>query len=52
MLFRFIADATNTSKAIPYSPPTAYEFPDQKSKRMKHLIHKCDITTNDSDLQL
>jgi hypothetical protein len=42
--------------AIPYSPPTAYEFPDQKRKRkvseMKRLIHKFNITTNDPGLQL
>jgi transposase len=43
-------------KAIPYSPPTTYEFLDQKRKRkvieMKRLIHKFNITTNDLGLQL
>ena len=43
-------------KAIPYSPPTIYEFLDQKRKRkvaeMKRLIHKFNITTNDLGLQL
>lgn len=43
-------------KAIPYSPPTTYEFLDQKRKRkvleMKRLIHKFNISTNDLGLQL
>ena len=43
-------------KAIPYSPPTIYEFLDQKRKRkvieMKRLIHKFNITTNDLGLKL
>ena len=43
-------------KAIPYNPPTIYEFLDQKRKRkvkeMKRLIHKFDITSNDLGLQL
>ncbi len=43
-------------KAIPYSPPSTYEFLDQKRKRkvieMKRLIHKFNITTNDLGLQL
>ena len=44
------------AKAIPYSPPSTYEFLDQKRKRkvieMKRLIHKFNITTNDLGLQL
>jgi transposase len=43
-------------KAIKYTPPTIYEFLDQKRKRkvqeMKKLIHKFDITLNDLGLQL
>ena len=43
-------------KAIKYTPPTIYEFLDQKRKRkvmeMKRLIHTFDITINDLGLQL
>ena len=43
-------------KAIKYTPPTIYEFLDQKRKRkvleMKRLIAKFDISPNDLGLQL
>ena len=43
-------------KAIPYTPPTIYEFLDQKRKRkvqeMRKLIHKFDIKTDELGLQL
>jgi transposase len=44
------------TKRIQYTPPTTYEFLDQKRKRkvqeMKRLIHKFDITPTDLGLQL
>jgi len=43
-------------KAMPYLPPSTYEFLDQKRKRkvleMKRLIHKFEITSTDLGLQL
>jgi hypothetical protein len=43
-------------KAIPYQPPTIYEFLDQKRKRkvqeMKKLIHKFNVSTDELGLQL
>jgi hypothetical protein len=43
-------------KAIPYNPPTMYEFLDQKRKRkvqeMKKLIHKFNVSTDELGLQL
>jgi transposase len=43
-------------KGIPYSPPTTYEFLDQKRKRkvqeMKKLIHKFNVSTDELGLQL
>jgi transposase len=43
-------------KAMPYQPPSTYEFLDQKRKRkvqeMKRLIHKFDIKTDELGLSL
>lgn len=44
------------TRAVQYTPPSTYEFLDQKRKRkvqeMKKLIHKFDITPTDLGLQL
>jgi transposase len=44
------------TRRIPYTPPTTYEFLNQKRKRkvqeMKKLIHKFDIMPTDLGLQL